>query len=338
MDRLHPPEKPDQDALNDLLGSLRIHTTVYCHSEMRAPWGFAVAAKDVCAFHIVLDGACWLEVDGTDSALPLETGDVVLLVTGRGHRVKDDPSSHAEWLEDILSHNRPDNGRLTYGETGPTTKLLCGGFLAEGSQASPLLMNIPPVLRIQRSDPAATDWLDGLLRLLRAELSQPKPGAGAVLSALTDTLVTQIIRSHLLSFGDSEQAEIAGLRDSRVAKAVRLAHDDPSRAWSVDELAAEVAMSRSAFASIFRDLTGESPMRYVTRCRLARAASYLADGGISVAAIARRTGYDSESSFTKAFSRQFGMAPGAYRRSLHDPSTLTRALREVDRDVDHPPL
>ena len=336
MDRLHPPAELDEDAVNELLASVRIRSTVYCHSDMRAPWGFAVKAKDVCAFHLVVDGACWLEVDGTDGPVRLESGDVVLLMTGRSHRLKDDSSSDVEWLDEILTRTPAHRGHLHYGGSGPRTELLCGGFLVEGSQASALLLAIPPVLRIHRNDPADADWLSGLLASLRAEVADPRPGAAAILAVLADLLVTQVIRSYLLDLVNADQPVIGGLRDPRIAKAIRLAHADPAHAWTVEELAAEVAMSRSGFAASFRQLTGESPMRYVTRCRLARAASYLADDGISVSEIAARTGYDSESSFSKAFAKHFGMAPRKYRRRLREPGTLTRALREVDSDdEDH---
>ena len=153
------PAELDEDAVNELLASLRIRSTVYCHSDMRAPWGFAVKAKDVCAFHLVVDGACWLEVDGTDGPVRLESGDVVLLMTGRSHRLKDDSSSDVEWLDEILTRTLAHRGHLHYGGSGPRTELLCGGFLVEGSQASALLLAIPPVLRIHRNDPAGADWL-----------------------------------------------------------------------------------------------------------------------------------------------------------------------------------
>jgi transcriptional regulator GlxA family with amidase domain len=215
--------------------------------------------------------------------------------------------------------------------------LLCGGFLAEGSQASPLLLAIPPVLRIHPDDPAAAGWLAGLLASLHAEAANPRPGAAAILAVLADLLVTQAIRSYLLELTTADRSAAGGLRDPRIAKAIRLAHANPAHPWTVEELAAEVAMSRSGFAASFRQLTGESPMRYVTRCRLARAASYLADAGISVAQIARRTGYESESSFTKAFARHFGMAPTDYRRRLQEPGAVTRALREIDNNNDDTP-
>ena len=111
------------------------------------------------------------------------------------------------------------------------------------------------------------------------------------------------------------------MRDPRIAKAIRLVHADPGRRWAVEDLASEVAMSRSAFAERFRHLTGESPMRYVTRCRLARAASFLAQDRSTLFEVARRTGFNSKASFTRAFSRAFGMSPGAYRRRLREPVT-----------------
>jgi transcriptional regulator GlxA family with amidase domain len=74
-------------------------------------------------------------------------------------------------------------------------------------------------------------------------------------------------------------------------------------------------MSPSAFSARFRQLTGESPMRYVARTRLARAAAYLRDSGDSVLAIAGRTGYDSDVALSKAFKRHFGVAPGVYRKT-----------------------
>jgi AraC-like DNA-binding protein len=81
----------------------------------------------------------------------------------------------------------------------------------------------------------------------------------------------------------------------------------------VGELAAEVALSRSAFTARFRRLVGEPPMRYLIRARLAHAAGLLHTTDIGLAEVARRTGYQSEFSFSRAFKRAFGVAPGAYR-------------------------
>jgi transcriptional regulator GlxA family with amidase domain len=95
---------------------------------------------------------------------------------------------------------------------------------------------------------------------------------------------------------------------------LRLVREHPERPWSVTMMAAEVAMSRSAFAERFRAATGETPMHHLARYRMGRAAEYLRGTNAGIREIAHRTGYDSEVSISKAFKRQFGMSPGVYRR------------------------
>jgi AraC-like DNA-binding protein len=304
----------NRDAVTELLTSARVHSTIYCRTELRSPWAFGVRAADVSVFHLISDGSSWLEVDGVDEPVRLDVGDVVLLTTGRGHRLSDDPSSKTEWLDDILERSPPDEGRLSYGGGGSRTEMICGCFHLEGAPANPLLLSLPPLLHLQGSDPRVNEWLNAVLAILRLEADEYMPGGDAILARLTDLLIAQVIRTFLVSLAEADHWHVAALRDPRIAKAIRLFHSDPAQPWTVEDMAAEVAMSRSAFASVFRQHTGESPMRYLTRCRLARAASHLATDDLTVFAIAQQVGYGSEVSLTKAFTRTFGMAPGAYRR------------------------
>ena len=92
-------------------------------------------------------------------------------------------------------------------------------------------------------------------------------------------------------------------------------HADPSRAWTVDALAREVALSRSALAARFTTLIGEPPIQYLVRWRLALAARSLRAGGDAIARIAEKSGYESEAAFSRAFKREFGKPPAAWRRS-----------------------
>jgi AraC-like DNA-binding protein/mannose-6-phosphate isomerase-like protein (cupin superfamily) len=323
LQRLH--ERLDEDAINEVLASLRVTSTIYCRSDLRAPWGFAIQARPVAAFHLVTSGAGWLEVDGVDEPVKVAAGDLVLLLTGRAHRMRDDPSSGFEWLDDILEKTPVENAHMLYGGAGDLTELICGGFLLEGAQANPLLLAMPPILRVGDGDGEGSDWRHALLALLRAEVAEPRPGTETILARLADIMVTQAIRSYLVSLAHVDRPQVAALRDPRIAKAIRLIHATPEHPWTVEDLASEVAMSRSAFASRFRQMTGESPMRYVIRCRLARATAYLAEEGSTVSEVARRTGYESEASFNRAFSRTFGVAPGAYRKLLRDPSAAAPA-------------
>jgi transcriptional regulator GlxA family with amidase domain len=124
-------------------------------------------------------------------------------------------------------------------------------------------------------------------------------------------MVLQALRSALAA---ADAVQIEALRDPEIASAIRLIHAQPDEPWTVERLAAEVGYSRSAFASRFRARVGETPIAYLTRSRLAIAATQLDRTRLSIADIARRAGYANEASFGRAFRRAFGVAPAAYRR------------------------
>jgi AraC-like DNA-binding protein len=108
---------------------------------------------------------------------------------------------------------------------------------------------------------------------------------------------------------------LAGLQDPYVGRALARLHGDPKRAWTVDELAREVALSRSALAERFTDMIGTPPMQYLTQWRLTLAAQALRAGSDGIARIAERSGYDSEAAFTRAFKREFGVPPKVWRKN-----------------------
>jgi AraC family transcriptional regulator len=67
---------------------------------------------------------------------------------------------------------------------------------------------------------------------------------------------------------------------------------------------------------MFAGAMGVPPYKYVSRRRLDRAVSMLAAGELSLSEIAFRSGFSSQTSFTRAFRRTMGVAPGEYRRHV----------------------
>lgn len=112
---------------------------------------------------------------------------------------------------------------------------------------------------------------------------------------------------------------LTALRDPRSGTALSLMHDEPQRPWTVEGLARAVTMSRPAFARRFKELVGSSPLAYLARLRIDRAARMLRDTDDLVSDIAQAVGYTSEFAFSRAFSRQHGIAPGRYRRRAPMP-------------------
>jgi AraC-like DNA-binding protein/mannose-6-phosphate isomerase-like protein (cupin superfamily) len=293
--------RPQEDVLSGVLGTLRVRSTVWCVSDFRAPWGFRVLARDVACFHVVLDGGGVLEVGG--SRLPLAAGDVAILPHGDEHTARDAPGSPVEILDDLLAATPPVEGRLRRNGTGPRTEILCGGFELEGRTANPVLAALPGLVQ-------ARDGTAATVRLVRNELRKPSPGANAVVERLTEVLIVQALRAALAG-GDA-----ATLRDPLVARAIALLQAEPEHRWTVSELGRRVALSRSALSDRFRATTGESPMRYLARLRLTRAAEELASGDAPLSELARKCGYESETSLSRAFRREFGVPPGRYRRGV----------------------
>ena len=136
-----------------------------------------------------------------------------------------------------------------------------------------------------------------------------------MITRLADILVIQALRAWMRSDPAARVGWLGALHDAQVGRALALVHRDPARAWTVASLAAEVAMSRSAFAARFTELVGEAPLQYLTRWRMTQAAELLRERDDSVPAIAERVGYGNAAAFMKAFTRVQGVGPGAYRRA-----------------------
>jgi len=302
-----------RDRVTALLGSLAVRSSVYCLSELDAPWGFEVDGANVAKFHLVLDGSCWLQADG-QQPLQLGPGDLVILPLGDRHAITDDLRAPDTSLQQLIADHPLDSGlRLRCGGEGARTTLLCGGFALRDPIPGHLLALLPPVLKTDSRGADVASWISPVFEMIREEARHNRPGAQAIFTRLADVILIQALRAHLAG-GLDDMASRSGMRpDPRIERAAALLRDQPGRPWSLQSLAHEVGMSRTSLAAGFRAATGESPMRHLARTRLSQAAGYLLSADLSIEAIAKRTGYASSASLSKAFRREFGSPPGAYR-------------------------
>jgi AraC-like DNA-binding protein/mannose-6-phosphate isomerase-like protein (cupin superfamily) len=321
MKATHQSEDRAQHPLDDLLRAVHVRATVFCQSSMRAPWGFAVKAHGRAAFHVVLGGDCYLEVDGGPGQVHLQKGSVAVLPRGPQHTIRSAPGVAVEWLDDILAKTPPQNGQLHHGGTGPATDLVCGVFSIEDREALPILDALPEVAHAQ-ADEGTDRWLPPLLELVRGEIGSFDPGSDSVVARLMDVLMLQTLRHSLRTAAHGE------VFDPQVAAALRLVGDRPEEAWTVDALARAVFLSRSALSERFRKTTGMPPMAYLRRLRLATAARRLHIGNDTMAEIATSVGYGSESALSKAFTREMGQSARAYRQ---EAQTVVRRSRHAPR-------
>ncbi|HJZ74489.1 MAG TPA: AraC family transcriptional regulator [Vicinamibacterales bacterium] len=302
------------DDLSAVLQSIRFQTAIYCRSELSAPWGFSVLGRDFATFHLITHGRCCLEVDGLARRAWLTEGDLIILPTGRAHVVRDAPSSPVTHLEDLIATAPRDTGGvLRSGGGGVSTALVCGGFQFE-DRANPVLASLPPLIHLRSHRRSAYGWLNLALEFLGEEAESQRPGAETMMVRLADLLFIDAVRAYVSARGSTKSGLAAALRDPRIATAVVAIHRQPDVKWDIRRLAKQAAMSRAAFADRFKALVGESPISYLTRCRMNKATGLLASSHVPLAQIAARVGYESEASFARAFKRDIGMSPAAYRR------------------------
>ncbi|WP_336206716.1 AraC family transcriptional regulator [Nonomuraea sp. LPB2021202275-12-8] len=288
------------DVLSDAVTAARVGRPRSTRRAHRAPFAGWHPQGEGAGFHVVLQGSCWLTRQDGDP-VPLGVGDVVFLPHACAHGLTDDPAT-------------PPGARGEPGRPGGSTVLLCGAYPLDRARTHPLLAELPEVIhlpaRIGRN-PA----LQAAVELLGLELDRPpSPGGDAAVPALLDLLLLYILRTWFEERPGEADGWAAALKDPAVAAALRAIHEDPARQWSVESLGRQGGLSRAAFARRFATMVGRPPLAYLTWWRLTTAARLLRDSDAPLSAIAKQVGYGSEHALAHAFKREYGLAPGAYRR------------------------
>ena len=294
------------DILSDALSAIRTSSPSSGLFIRHAPWGRQYPVVSGAGFHVVLQGSCWLRTPGGDT-LALGIGDVVFMPRGADHVLADDPTTP------VTETARPGEPREIIGP-GPRSMLLCGAYALDRRRAHPMLDGLPEFLHLPAQLGRHTG-LRGAVDLLSAELAEPRAGTAALVPSLLDTLLLYILRAWLDDNTDTRPSGwAAAFGDPAVATALHAVHADPARPWTVDDLAATAGVSRATLARRFVATIGEGPLSYVTRWRMILAAKRLRESADALATVAREVGYGSEFAFAKAFKREFGSAPGQYRK------------------------
>ena len=306
------------DPLSDVLRAVRLDGAFFYAVQASQPWSVeAVAAKELTprvlpgaehliSYHILTSGCGWGGLTG-EPAVPLAPGDVIVFPHGDAHVMSSDPKLHGE---PATPGRFPET--VTLGDGGEVTATFVCGFLGcDRRPFNPLLSTLPRQLHLPG---LSSGWLQSFARQVVEESQARRVGADSVLTRLAELMFVEVLRRYIETLPPEQRGWLAGLRDDAIGRALGLLHGDPARAWTLDELAAGVAMSRSAFADRFTTLVGQPPMQYLAHWRMQLAAGRLAAGSAKVAAIAEQVGYESEEAFSRAFKRLMGVSPGAWRR------------------------
>jgi AraC-like DNA-binding protein len=298
------------DVLSDVLGRARARGALFGHWRLSGPWGLdfddGVAPLSL---HIVLAGELTCEREKSPPAR-VRQGDLILVRGGR-YRFVHEPGAAALPVAAVLAAGPAPGTPRTYvlGD-GQGTELLCGAYAFDGGLWPTMMASLPAVTVVASAGNRA---LSTLLALMAEEIRSAGPGQQTVLDRLLDLLLVAALRAHWTAPQAAAPGWFCALSDPVAGPALGALHEDPSRAWTVADLAVRAGVSRATLARRFAAATGLPPWAYLTRWRMELAKDELERPGATIASIARATGYADEFSFATAFKREVGIAPGQYR-------------------------
>jgi AraC-like DNA-binding protein len=291
------------DPLSALLRRLRLSARVFLRAEFCGRWAVDSSGDRRAPFHLVTRGTGWLHEPGGRPARQLTAGDLVLFPNDRSHTV-----AHCE--------EEPDPGILNQAPPatleGPVTGLMCGYFELDRRAGAPLLDGLPGTIVVDLNDAARHHRTATLIQLWMTEAADDAPGSAAAIDQLAYVVFIHILRQELAA--GHVRGPLQALSHPQLGPVLNRIHDQPGADHSVEALAAEAGMSRSAFAQSFKERVGMTPARYVTHWRMQEARRLLESSDHSIARIAEQSGYSSEVAFRKAFRSFVGRPPGAFRR------------------------
>jgi len=199
-----------------------------------------------------------------------------------------------------------------------------------------MLAMLPQVVTMTSSAAPVSAWIGPVFALARQEATTPAPGAQAIFAKLADLFLTQALRAYLTGAA-CNSLHRPGPADPPIDHAIALIRNHADRPWTLQALARESGLSRTAFATRFRAATGEPPIQHLVNVRLSQAAAYLTSADLTIDAIAARIGYASDASLSKAFKRHFGVSPGTYRETIRRPVTSKPAIQPAPIRPDSEP-
>jgi AraC-like DNA-binding protein len=310
--------------LRSTLEQLRLEGAIFFRSELTDAFAFESApltladslkpgADRLILFHIVARGSCWVSVDD-DVRHWAHEGDVIVLPYGdhytMGGASTTEVVSILELLDPLPWEVIPV---IRHGGGGSQTDVVCGYLHSTHPLFDPAMRALPPVFVVRLPPGPAAGWVQASITYAMEETAPSNLSTSLVSTRLPELVLIEVLRVHLATAPSSDRGWMPALGDPVLGPALALLHSAPDRRWTVADLAAGAAVSRSVLDERFRQVLGKSPIRYLTEWRMHLAEDLLTTSELTVYDVARRVGYTSEEAFSRAFKRARGEPPARWR-------------------------
>lgn len=306
-------ESPERsDALSDFLKPCQLRCQSAQPWRLTAPWGIELR-KAGPGFLIVKEGSCLLRASGSTDEMTIRQDDLVVFTGDGGVVLYDRLGSRLAVIDQAPeAGGQPMSEPLHLGGGGPTTRVLWGTFGIDDDYTRQAFSLLPAVLVARGNEPEATKGLVPFLQIVVDELESGRAGGEVLVNRLLHGILVYALRATRFTLPNAESF-LPALCVPGLGMALAGMHARPEHDWSVRELAEVAGFSRSKFAILFMDVLGRPPFDYLRSIRMRLACQLLTDTDRGIKEIAARVGYATEASFSNAFTRYCGCAPGVYR-------------------------
>lgn len=288
-----------------LLEGLELDASLFHVGRYCGGWHASTQGMGRASFHLVVQGHCWLHIDGQPEPIRLDSGDAVFLLRDLAYRL----SSDADPVNACAQPRRTMQALDL--EAGDGVGLVCGFFQFQSGLSSLIVEGLADWILLRANDPAGSA-ARALFELILEECRRQPTPSQTLLERLTHLLFLYVLRQQA-NGGQSLGGLIALARQPAFAGLLERLIEDPGQSWSLESMAACTGLSRSAFFKRFNELAGQSPGQVLLALRM-RHACQLLRAGNTVEQVGAQAGYQSVAAFTRAFAKAIGMQPGAYRK------------------------
>lgn len=288
-----------------LLDSLELNTSLFHVGRYCGDWHASTHGLASASFHLIVQGQCWLHIDGEPAPQHLNNGDAVFLLRDLVYQLSGEATAAA-------AQECPRRPMLPLDSAAHDgVGLVCGFFHFHSGLSAMIVDTLPAWIILRAGDPSLTAARN-LFELILQECERTPAPSSALLERLCHLLFLYVLRQQVLD--NTELGGLAALgRQPAFANLLEQLIAHPADAWTLESMAACTGLSRSAFFKRFNELCGQSPGQVLLMMRM-RHACRLFKEDQTVADVALAVGYQSVAAFTRAFRKITGQQPGAYRK------------------------
>lgn len=299
--------------LNNLMRTLEID--VVALTEILVPRGHRaeMGMIDAPAIHYNLKGSGRISINRGPN-MQLMPHLLIIVPPNTPFSIEVDGGEGATRLINRDCWKRDEEGllRVAVPNEKPEVVQICGFFNASFGQSVGLFRDLrEPV--VEQFEPS--DKIDGKLREAMNELLLQEIGMGAMTASLLKQVIIALARRSMKS-SQSWTDRFSILADRQITRAFADMVARPGAAHTVQSLAYSASLSRSAFMARFSQIFGRSPMAILRDIRMRQAALDLTTTTTPVDVVAHNAGYESRSSFVRAFRKAYNVDPSEYRQSV----------------------